>query len=261
MTKDPSPPETPITSTDFEPGDYDQFMLRTSIEINGVLRGLQDLVSQITVFFNEGHDMLLTTLAEVTDKYLILDFGPNAEINRKALLAEKHFCVTMLKKVRVQFILRTFSQVEFGGRTAFRCALPDEVLRLQRREYFRLDTPIMRPLKCAMPIPLPNGDMHLHEAQVFDISGGGLGLVAPPEGVPFAAGMQFANCRIELPEVGFVACTLAVRGIFDVTLKSGARARHSGCEFVNIPGPMLTLVHRYIIKVERERKAREMGMG
>jgi len=108
---------------------------------------------------------------------------------------------------------------------------------------------------------LPNGGIYLHEAQVFDISGGGLGLVAPPEGVPFAATMQLPNCRIELPEVGFVSCTLAVRGIFNVTLKSGAHARHAGCGFVNIPGPMLTLVHRYIIKVERERKAREMGMG
>ena len=259
MTNETAPAANPLTA--FEPGEYSQFMLRTPVEINGVLRSLYDHVSQITVFFNEGHDMLLTTLAEVGMDHLILDFGPNEEMNRKALGTEKHFCVTMLDKVRVQFILRGFSQVEFGGRPAFRCALPDEVLRLQRREYYRLMTPVMRPLKCTVPIPLPDGSLKVHEAHVFDISGGGLGIAAPPEGIPFASRMQFPNCRIELPEVGFVTCTLEVRSIFDVTLKSGVHARHAGCGFVNIPGPMLTLVHRYIIKVERERKARQTGMG
>jgi len=259
MTLETTPSTNPLTA--FEPGEYSQFMLRTPIEINGVLRSLYDHVSQITVFFNEGQDMLLTTLALVAADHLILDFGPNEEMNRKALLVGKHFCVTMLDKVRVQFILRGLSQVEFDGRPAFRCALPDEVLRLQRREYYRLMTPVMRPLKCTVPIPLPDGNVKLYEAHVFDISGGGLGIAAPPEDIPFASGMQFPNCRIELPEVGFVTCTLEVRSIFAVTLKSGAHVRHAGCEFVNIPGPMLTLVHRYIIKVERERKARQTGMG
>lgn len=259
MTDETTPTANHLTA--FEPGEYSQFMLRNPVEINGVLRSLYDHVSQITVFFNEGNDMLLTTLALVAADHLIFDYGPNEEMNSKALLAEKHFCITSLEKVRVQFILRGLSQTEFGGRPAFRCALPDEVLRLQRREYFRLMTPVMHPLKCTVPIPLPDGSVKLHEANVFDISGGGLGIAAPPEGDPFASGMQFPNCRIELPEVGFVTCTLQVRSIFDVSLRSGARVRHAGCEFVNIPGPMVTQVHRYIIKVERERKARQTGMG
>ncbi len=259
MTNENTPVPHPPAA--FEPGEYNQFMLRTPIEIGGGMRSLFDHVSQITVFSNEGNDMLLTTLADVATDHLILDFGPNDEMNRKALGVDKHFCVTMLDKVRVQFMLRSFSQVEFGGRPAFRCALPDEVLRLQRREYFRLMTPVMRPLKCRVPIPMPDGSLKAYEAHVFDISGGGLGIAAPPEGIPFASGMQFPNCRIELPEVGFVTCTLEVRSIFDVTLKSGAHARHAGCGFVNIPGPMVNLVHRYIIKVERERKARQTGMG
>jgi c-di-GMP-binding flagellar brake protein YcgR len=244
-----------------EPGEYNQFMLRTPTEIQVVLGGLYEHVSQITVFFNEGKDMLITTLAEVGNDYVILDYGPSSEINRRALEAEKHFCVTTLEKVRVQFILRGFQKVELDGRPAFRCALPDEVLRLQRREYYRLVTPIIRPLKCAMPIPLPDGNLHLHEASVFDISGGGMGISAPPEGIPFEAEMQLPNCRIELPEVGFVTATVKIRSVFEITLRSGARIKRAGCEFVKLPGPMGTLIQRYIIKVERERKARESGMG
>jgi c-di-GMP-binding flagellar brake protein YcgR len=254
----PTPAATPSV---LEPGEYNQYMLRTPNEVLLVLRGLFEHVSQITVFFNEGKDMLLTSLAAVADDHLILDYGPSAEMNRKALEVGRHFCVTALDKVRIQFILREFESVQYQGRTAFRCKLPDEVLRLQRREYYRLTTPIVHPLKCTLPIPLPGGGMHVYEANVFDISGGGLGLAAPPPNIPFAVDMQFANCRIDLPEVGFVTGTLKVKSLYEITLRSGARMHRAGCEFVNLPGPMMTLIQRYIIKVERERKARESGLG
>ncbi|MDP1527319.1 MAG: flagellar brake protein [Rhodocyclaceae bacterium] len=258
MTSDtPKSPQTVI-----EPGELGQYMLRTHAEIQVVLRGLCDRVSQITVFFNEGEDMLLTTLAEVGDDHLILDYGPSNEINHRSLAVEKHFCVSMLDKVRVQFILRGFSKVEHEGRPAFRCALPDEVLRLQRREFYRMVTPIMRPLKCTMPIHLADGRMQLHEAGIFDISVGGLGVSVPADkGIPFGRDMVLPGCRIELPEVGFVVGTLCVRSVFNVALKSGAHMRRAGCEFIDLPGPMATLIQRYIIKVERERKARESGLG
>ena len=242
-------------------GEYDHFMLRTAAEIILVMRGLYDHVSQMTIFFNEGRDMLLTTLAHVAEDHLVLDYGPSSEMNRKALDTERHFCVTTLEKVRVQFILRSFTKVEHEGRPAFRCKLPDEVLRLQRREFYRLTTPLARPLICMMPLPMPDGGLHMHEAHIFDISGGGMGISAPPEGTPFEAEMVFPNCRIDLPEIGFVTGTLKVRSVFNVTLRSGANVRRAGCEFVKLPGPMMTLIQRYIIKVERERKARETGMG
>ncbi|GAB1394009.1 hypothetical protein MASR1M60_21730 [Rhodocyclaceae bacterium] len=259
VTETTSPP-SPAPAL-LEPSEFSQYMLRTHAEIQVVLRGLYDHVSQITVFFNEGKDMLLTTLAEVGDDHLILDYGPSGETNRKALEADRHFCVSTLEKVRVQFILRGFSKVEHEGRTAFRCALPDEVLRLQRREFYRLVTPLMRPLKCTMPLHRADGSSHVHEANIFDISGGGLGVSAPDAGIPFERDMELPGCRIELPEVGVVVGTLRVRSIFDVVLRSGAHVRRAGCEFVKLPGPMATLIQRYIIKVERERKARESGLG
>jgi c-di-GMP-binding flagellar brake protein YcgR len=254
------PTATNTTPAVLESSDYNQFMLHTPAEILVVLRGLYDHVSQITVFFNEGKEMLLTTLAAVREDHLILDYGPSGETNRKALEAEKHFCVAMLDKVRIQFILRGLSKVEHEGRPAFRSIIPAEVLRLQRREYFRLITPIMRPLKCAMPISLADGSIHIHQANVFDISGGGLGLSAPDEHLPFERGMEIPSCRIELPEVGFVVTTLRIKSLFEVVLRSGAHMRRAGCEFLKLPGPMGTLIQRYIIKVERERKARESGM-
>jgi c-di-GMP-binding flagellar brake protein YcgR len=258
MPQEPAPATQTIGP---EPGEYSQFMLRTQAEILMILRGLCERVAQMTVFFNAGRDMLLTTFAAVENDHVVLDYGPSNEMNRKALEAEKHFCVTTLDKVRIQFILRRFDQVEHDGRTAFRCALPDEVLRLQRREFYRLLTPIIRPLKCLIPIPLPDGSKYLHEAGVFDISGGGVGLSTPPREIPFTTDSLFPDCRIELPETGTITGALKVRSLFEIVLRSGTRVQRAGCEFVDLPNPMMTLIQRYIIKVERERKARESGLG
>lgn len=244
-----------------EPADYTEYLLRARSEIQYVLRGLLTNSDRITVYFNEGRDFLLTTIIAVDDDGITLDYGSSPEMNRRALATEKVFCVTSHERVRIQFLLHGLRQVDYQGRPAFRANLPDSVLRLQRREYYRLTTPIARPLKCQIPAATADGPASAVDVNVVDISGGGLAIIVPPIGIPFEPEMKFPGCRIELPEVGILIATLRVRSIFDVTLRTGAQVSRAGCQFINLPGPMLTLVQRYIIKVERERKARETGMA
>ncbi len=242
-------------------GEYDKYMLRTPGEVLMVLRGLRDRKAQITVFFNDGQEMLLTMLVEVRPDRLVFDVGPDEELNRKTAAAGKHYCVALLDKVRIQFLLGDFTRIAHEGRPAFLGAFPKELLRLQRREFFRLTTPVARPLKCRMVLPLASGGEQVHEVTVFDISGGGIGIAAPPADVPFTPQLQLPDSRIELPEAGIVSCTIKVCSVFEITLKSGARVRRAGCAFVGLPGQLATLIQRYIIKVERERKARQSGLG
>jgi flagellar brake protein len=251
----------PTVAKPIEPADYTQYLLHTKSEVLFVLRALQSAVDRITMHFNDGQDFLLTSVIAVDDKGLTLDIGSNTDMNQRALAADKLFCVTSHDKVRVQFLLRGLTRIETDLGHAFRAELPDAVLRLQRREYYRLTTPIARPLKCQIPMTAMDGTQHKVEVTIIDISGGGLAIMVPPVGVEFTPDMEFPNCRIELPEVGFIIATLQVRNLFDVTLRSGGRVSRAGCQFLNLPGPMLTLVQRYIVKVERERKARETGLS
>ncbi|MBP6070146.1 MAG: flagellar brake protein [Candidatus Accumulibacter sp.] len=244
-----------LMSTD----EFSQYLLKSKGEMFAVFRGMVEHVSQITMFFNEGRDMVLTDMIAYGDNGIYLDLGASEEMNRKALEADKLFCVTLLEKVKVQFILRSLRRVERNGGPAFLAPLPDSVLRLQRREYYRMATPIARPLKCAISFPTASGERKTIDAHIGDISGGGLGVISIPLDILLEAGLQL-GCRIELPEVGTVNGTVMVRSVFEMTTRSGSKSQRAGCEFVKLPGPMLTLIQRYIIKVERERKARESGM-
>jgi c-di-GMP-binding flagellar brake protein YcgR len=255
-------PDTPKhADTPLDPGSYSQYLLHARSEILFVLRSLVSAADRITVHFHEGRDFFLSTLLTVDNAGIVLDCGGNAEINRLAQEADRLYCVTNHEKVLVQFLLRELQSCLFEGKPAFRAPLPESVLRLQRREYYRLTAPVAHPLKCRIPMPVTH-DAHLTvEASVLDISGGGLAVIKPPSGMTLAPGMEFANCRVELPEIGVLVATLQIKSLFEVTLRTGAQVTRAGCQFIDLPGPMLTLVQRYIIKVERERKARESGIG
>ena len=262
-THSTTPPaaEQPVSEL-LEPADYSQYLLHNRGEILTVAKSLINHGSQITIFFNEGQDLLLTTLLAADDrKGLVFDYGSTDMINQRAGKADKLFCIASLDRVKIQFVLRRLEHIQFQGRSAFQSALPDSLLRLQRREYYRLTMPVTRPLVCHVPVTDESGGSKVLAFNVVDISGGGVALAFNTNGPLLARDTDYPDCSIELPEVGKVSVTLHVRSIFEVSLRSGALLQRGGCQFVKMPGPMLTLIQRYIIKIERERKARESGFS
>lgn len=246
-----------------KPDSLDKYLLRSRKEIVLTLRALREKRALITVYFNQGDDFLLTTLIAIEgdSDALIFDIGSDADMNRKALACrDKLFFVTSLDKVKIQFSVSRLEKTRFEGHPAFRAPLPDTFLRLQRREYYRLTIPISNPLKCCIPFKQADGTETTVETIVYDISCGGLAVMAPPEGVGFEVDRLFENCRIDLPHIGTITATLQVRNVFEVTQRNGARVKRAGCQFEDMPGHMRTLIQRYITRIERERQAKETGL-
>ena len=61
-------------------------------------------------------------------------------------------------------------------------------------------------------------------------------------------------------EEGLLVASVCVRNMFDVATRTGTRFVRLGCEFVSLPGTRLTLIERYITRLERERKAKSTGL-
>ena len=83
--------------------------------------------------------------------------------------------------------------------------------------------------------------------------------MVPHEGVEFRPETEFDNCQIALPESGTVQAGLRIRNIFRVTNRNGISMLRAGCEFVDLPERIASVIHRYILKVERDRSARGRG--
>jgi|GEM_PF-272480 len=244
-----------------------EYLLHSEVEIVSILRALKDSNETVTLYFNNANDFVLTSIFSVSEEenVIALYAGGNAAANRQAMLADKLYGVSSLEKVRVQFVLHGLKLAQYRGRQCFIADMPEAILRLQRRENFRLIVPIRQPVKCFIPMPSPEDRPDAEptevEVGVIDVSGGGIGIVMPPEDVPFAPDMVFEKCQIELPGVGTIIATLRVRSTFEVSVRDGPVSRRAGCQFVSLAGPMLAMLQRYIIKEERERKAREAGLA
>ena len=240
--------------------DYSKYEVRSRTEILAILRGMREQGSLITFYFNHGYDFLLTSLVDISadGKTMVFDYGSNMEMNRKALQTEKINCVSSKEKVKIQFTLLGLDPVKHEGRDAFLGDVPDSLIRLQRREYYRLSTPMANPIKANIPVPQEDGSQKILQAVVVDISGGGIGLNVPPDNVSLKIDAQFFGVTLNLPNVGIINADMKVRNLYDVTMPNGKIHQRAGCQFLKLAGPMMTLIQRYIIQIERERKAREV---
>ncbi|MDR2787213.1 MAG: flagellar brake protein [Candidatus Accumulibacter sp.] len=242
-------------------GDYNRYLLYSEAEILAVLRLITQKGTLITVHFDHGRFFFLTSMIGVMPESaeFVLDVGSNEEMNARALRADKLICTTLVDKVKIQFGLERLRRAEYQGNIAFVGAMPDKLLRLQRREFFRLSTPVVDPIRLCMMLE-PEGQTT--SVSLLDISGGGVGLMLP---VDLAAllekGRMLENCKITLPGEGLLIIALCVRNMFNVTSRGGSRYVRVGCEFIDLSAARLSAVQRYIIRVERERKARLSGLS
>ncbi len=238
--------------------DDSRYLVHSHLEIVRTFRGLINRNELVSAFFNAGNELLLTSILAVDAdaKTIMLDYGSNSTVNERILKSEKIIFVTSLDSVKVQWVSNHVDSDTFEERNAFRIAIPPQILRLQRREYYRLTTPVINPLKCK--ILTAEGDTF--EVALADISAGGIGvIVAQPVDVKFEVGAIFPGCRVELPGVGTAEFTLSIQSLWEVTMKNGNKSLRAGCQFIDMRPGMQAMIQRYIIKLERERIANAPG--
>lgn len=249
-----------LTKPEPAAGDQSKYLIHSRMEIAAILATLQRAGSMVTAYFGGGSDFILTSILEVRPEQgeVLLDYGADNAANQRALKAERITFVSAHERIKIQFVGASLRHARFEARDAFSTTLPQELLRLQRREYFRIATPLTRPLKCVIG---PQGAAlgMPPEVHIVDISCGGIAIIDPSSAARIEAGTCLRDCRVQLPDIGTISADILVKSTFELTLRNGARHRHVGCEFVAMPERERALIQRYINKMERERKNRSAG--
>jgi len=241
-------PTTPISTIDCE-----RYLVCHPREIEHILRGILESKTPISLYDTQGKDFIPTSIVDLDIKagYIYVEQGSSQIFNQRLIVSDQVTCVTHHDRVHIQFTVGKILPDRRNNEPVFRLPLPKEIVRLQRREYYRLATSVMDPVKCL--INTAGGFM---EATVVDISIGGMGVLAYEGAGPLHPGESFPGCRIALPGTGEFAVSLTVRTVFDLTLKNGLVTHRAGCQFIDLPPSVETEIQRYIIRVERERRAR-----
>ena len=253
-------PDQSLQAVAASTADEEKFKVYSRLEIASVLGSLQKAGSLVTAYFSAGNDFILTSVVSVNadEDEVILDYGADAATNLRALKASGITFVAAHERIKIQFSAKSLSKARFDNREAFSIPLPKTLLRLQRREFFRIVTPLAQPLKCVIP-PQDKDVNAPAEAVVADISCGGVALVGFNAPASVESGMCFRGCQIQLPDADAVTADLLIKSTYEVTHKNGSKHLHAGCEFVNMPERVRANIQRYINAIERERRKRAGG--
>jgi c-di-GMP-binding flagellar brake protein YcgR len=248
---------TPDTNIELLSTDnFSQYILHDSREIAFVLRQLAAKRALVSALFGEsGQDFLLTSVLDVAEDNtsVLMDLVRDQTLVTRALSYGRLLCSTQLDKVKVQFSLEALRVTEHEGHPALRAALPEALLRLQRREYFRFSVPVTGDMLCKIPLP----DGKSTSVRIVDISGGGIALVVSPDNSPFVPGVVFEECTMTLPGTTTpIKFSLEVRNLFRITLRDERELVRAGCVFTNMPMQIANQIQRYIMRAEQERASR-----
>jgi c-di-GMP-binding flagellar brake protein YcgR len=233
--------------------DRGRYLVRHAAEIERILREVMDDKNIVALYGESGKQFLLSTIVAIEPEqgYVLLEQGVDEAMNASLLSGKECTFASTHDQVHVQFSSKKIEALQRNNEALFRVPIPQEILRLQRREYYRLMTSVINPVKC-----LINTQAGLMESVVVDISIGGVGVLAYPEDGRLKAGDTFHGCRITLPGTGEFAVGLNVCTTFEITMKNGRLTHRAGCQFIDLPPSVETAIQRYIIHVDRERRAR-----
>jgi len=234
--------------------DLARFTLSTPVSVAHHLKGIVNAGQMLTVFSNHGKTFILTRLLEVDQRNgtLTFDWGGDAEANRQLLNSDRQVFVCAPEGVKTQFSAGRVQQVNYEGKPAFEVALPDEVIKLQRREFFRVPTRVSTPVECQIPAHA-SGPVVL---PLFDISLGGVGLWLPDTSdAGYEIGTIFSGCQIDLKPLGVLVIDLEVRHHQPVLQRNGKQVLRLGCAFVGLSNATESLVQRFVAQLDRERRS------
>lgn len=245
--------------------DLTPYQIHSRREIIKILQAIRDRSPLVSMQAGGSAEAAVTSILDVDEanNLVVIDRAPSNMINLRMIESDSVSFETTLDSIRILFFASQVRECLYENLPALYIPLPASLIRLQRREHYRVPTPVANPLRCTITIPSDDaaGTGTKVVVTLKDISCGGVGLVDDKKLLDSSTGRIYEDCRIDLPGGGTLQVRLQVRNSMNLTLSNGNVIRKLGCMFVDLPNSTLTLVQRFITKLERELNAKATGMG
>jgi len=228
------------------------FGRRNPLEIGVQLRNLVNRGDFLTAQYKGGQLVTRILDVDVRGRTFTFDWGALAEQNRG--LIESPHCIFHAQPdgVRVEFSTTPPRETRFEGRPAFEANFPEVLYYVQRREFFRVDGPVLDPYVCTGR--LPDGERFRFEVQ--DLSLGGVGMrTTDARATELPMGCVLEDCELNLGAHGKLSIDLQLVSFRSLELPNGSQRHQFGLRFVTLPGSAENTLQRLITQLEMKRRS------
>jgi c-di-GMP-binding flagellar brake protein YcgR len=228
------------------------FGRRNPLEIGVQLRNLVNRGDFLTAQYKGGQLVTRILDVDVRERTFTFDWGALAEQNHGLIAATRCVFHAQPEGVRVEFVTGSPRETRFEGRPAFEADFPDVLFYVQRREYFRVDAPVLDPYICTGR--LPGGESFQFE--VHDLSLGGVGMRTPDARVAeLPMGCVLDECELSLGAPGKLTVDLQLVSFRVIDMPNRPPRYQLGMRFVALPGNAENTLQRLITQLEMKRRS------
>src|SRR5690554_786887 len=132
------------------------------LEISKFLRSIEEKKSLMKIYIQQRAVAVSATILNVDPENSAIILEDSAEGDLKGLHENEDVSYEItLDSARILFSSQEVSPCEHDNRPALRLSLPKSLMRIQRRDSYRLDVPVTDPATCRITLPGNAGTVSL----------------------------------------------------------------------------------------------------
>lgn len=208
----------------------------------------------LSVRFNEGRAFFLTAILEIdqANKSIVFDRAPKEDLNQQLIKADKINFEADFSGIKVSFKGSRMEHIIYNGEPAFAMPIPESIFWMQRREFFRIKSPLSKASHCQLIFE----DQEAVDLQLYDISLTGFSVLNSSAEISelLVPGARIEKSRLVLSGAGedTVAFKVCSKLVINPEKIAALRIQKIGCEFTRTTPAFESIVQRYINQLQRE---------
>lgn len=232
--------------------DQADFMVHNRQQIINHLMLLIKEKCLINLLIGPNESFITTLIAIDVDKNsLLFDYGPNGYLNKQLPNTSSITFSTVIAGIKVGFEGRNIKNSRYKGETVFTMPIPEKMLWLQRRQYYRVKSPLSK----ASYLKIVIEDEPI-QFRLYDISLSGFSFLNDSDSINrlLTPLKTFSDNRLILDGIGEDTIGFEVLNHILLNPNKPDKTQKIGCRFTSISSAAESNVQRYMQQIERELK-------
>lgn len=228
------------------------FLIRSPEQIISKLSVLRKKKCLLTARFGKNDDSFVTTILEVDKKNNLLIFyhSPKGDSIAQLLNSPKITFNTEYLGIKVAFDTMKLSKIQHQGMSLFAIPIPESVLWIEARDFYRVKSPVSKPSYCGVAL----GSQELTNLKLYDISLTGFSMLTDSKAISdlMILYSSFEECKLMLSDTSEGTISFEIRSKHIINLEGGRRIEKIGCKFTQITPAFENAIQGCILQIERE---------